>query len=85
MEPFLDILSSAQPVDVPPHLITSIKQRIAKERTGQRRWLRTAVAAAILMWGVQGYVLAKAGWEAISSEQVVDLVPHTNNSLYGYE
>ena len=82
MEPFLDILSSAQPVDAPPHLLASIQQRIANERRGQRRWLRTAAAAAILIWGVQGYVLAKANWGSTSSDQVVNLVPQTNNSLY---
>lgn len=84
METFLDLLSSAQPVDTPTHLFASIQNRIAKERLAQRRWLRTAAAAAILIWGVQGYVLAKAAWTENSSDtdQVVTLVPETSNSLY---
>lgn len=82
MEPFLDLLASAQPVDAPPHLLMGIQQRIAAKRRKQRRWLQIAAAAAILIWGVEGYVLAKADWAFTSSNQVASLVTQTNNSLY---
>jgi len=82
MEPFLDLLSSAHPVDAPPHLLMGIQQRIAAKRRKQRRWLQIAVAAAILLWGVQGYILAKADWTFTSPTQVASLVTQTNNSLY---
>ncbi|MFK8057779.1 MAG: hypothetical protein AB8F78_16750 [Saprospiraceae bacterium] len=82
MEPFLDILSSAQPVDAPQHMLAVIQQRIAAKRMKQRRWLRVAAAAAILLWGVEGYVLAKAEWGASDTNQIATIIPTTNNSLY---
>jgi len=82
MEPFLDLLSSAQPVDAPAHLIEGIQQRISTKRRKQRRWLKIAAAAAILVWGAEGYVLAKANWTTTENSQVASLVSATNNSLY---
>lgn len=82
MEPFLDLLSSAQSVDAPQHLLMGIQQRIAAKRRTQRRWLQIAAAAAILLWGVEGYVLAKADWTLTSPPQIASLVTQTNNSLY---
>lgn len=83
MEPFLDLLSNAQPVDAPPHLLMGIQRRIAAKRRKQRRWVQIAAAAAMLLWGVEGYVLAKAEFGTPTTmSQVATLIPQTSNSLY---
>ncbi len=43
MEPFLDLLSNAQPVDAPPHLLMGIQRRIAAKRREQRPLSRTLI------------------------------------------
>ncbi len=83
MEPFLNLLSTAQPVDAPPHLLMGIQQRIAVKRKKQRRWLQIAAAAAVLLWGLEGYVLAKSEFGVFdNASQVATLVDQTQNSLY---
>lgn len=83
MEPFLDLLSTVQPVDAPPHLLMGIQRRIAAKRKKQRRWLQIAAAAAILLWGVEGYVLVNAELgDSSNTSQIASLIPQTNNSLY---
>ena len=88
----LDILASAQAVDVPQELHRKVQRRLATRARHRRRWLNVAAAAAVLVWTVQSIALigtSNSGAVSVEADPVqselLALLDVTDNTLYDEE